>query len=217
MALLASALYTICDMTDPVVSDTAPSSPTTDLLWMDTGSSPQQLKRWDGTAWVATGADPDTYFTKTETTSKLSLLDDKIKSTVTSIETVQDALNNKADIATIEELSTQLSQTATDLVAVISRTTSLEGGQDATDELLATYQLTFRIDASGVTIGKSDSDFDMHMDNTQLQFRQSGNVIAYISNNKLYIASAEVTSDLKIGSYIWRSMKDGSLGLLYKS
>ena len=35
-----------------VQSNVAPANPTTDTLWIDTGSSPNSLKRWDGTKWV---------------------------------------------------------------------------------------------------------------------------------------------------------------------
>ena len=35
---------------------TSPSSPTTDMLWLDTSLSPNILKRWTGSAWTAMGA-----------------------------------------------------------------------------------------------------------------------------------------------------------------
>lgn len=35
------------------VSDTAPSSPATNDIWIDTSTSPMTMKRWDGSAWVS--------------------------------------------------------------------------------------------------------------------------------------------------------------------
>lgn len=35
---------------------TAPAAPSTDMLWLDTSLSPNILKRWTGSAWVAMGA-----------------------------------------------------------------------------------------------------------------------------------------------------------------
>lgn len=153
--------------------------------------------------------------TNTTLASNIEMLQDQINTTVTQITQAENALTGKADSAQVEELTTQLQQTASDLTVIIGKTTALEGGQAAVQSALEAYQLSFRVDAEGVTIGKSNSDFDMHMDNTQLQFRQNGRVIAYISNNKLYISDAEITNSLQIGHYTWKILQDGSMGLMF--
>ena len=58
----------------------------------------------------------------------------------------------------------ELKQTSQSITAIISQVAGLEGASDAADALLAQYQLFFRIDASGVTIGKSNSGFDVRID-----------------------------------------------------
>lgn len=49
--MIAAAQHTIVDLTDPIVSGTAPASPVLDMLWLDTSENPSVLKRWTGAAW----------------------------------------------------------------------------------------------------------------------------------------------------------------------
>ncbi len=50
--MIATAQYTIVDLLDPVQQGTAPLSPVTGMLWLDTSTTPETLKRWDGSGWV---------------------------------------------------------------------------------------------------------------------------------------------------------------------
>lgn len=127
---------------------------------------------------------------------------------------IESALGNKADQETVLRLSTELTQTAQGITAVINRVETVESENAEVGEILAAYQLTFRIDASGVTIGKSNSDFDVRIDNEKLSFRENGQEIAYVSNSQLFITAAEITQSLTIGNYRFSRMEDGSLALL---
>ena len=127
---------------------------------------------------------------------------------------IESALGNKADQETVLRLSTELTQTAQGITAVINRVEAVEGENAEVGEILAAYQLTFRIDADGVTIGKSSSGFDVRIDNEKLSFRENGQEIAYVSNSQLFIAAAEITQSLTIGNYRFSRMEDGSLALL---
>ena len=51
--MLTQAQYTIVDLSDPVISGTAPANPAVDMLWLDTSQVPAILKRWSGTEWEA--------------------------------------------------------------------------------------------------------------------------------------------------------------------
>lgn len=204
------------------VQSNPPSLPAVDMLWLDTSAVPQVIKKWNGTEWEITGLDPDNYYDKERVDSietllnaNIDILKDQVTTTVSQITQIESALDGKADSSSVEELSTQLKQTAENFVFIVNKTNELEGGQEAIENILETYQLTFKIDADGVTIAKSGSDFDMHMDNTQLQFRQKGNVVAYVSNDKLFINRAEILSEMKIGGYMWQKMEDSSLSLMY--
>lgn len=127
---------------------------------------------------------------------------------------IETALEGKAEQETVLRLSTELTQTAQGITAVINRVEAVEGENAEVGEILAAYQLTFRMDADGVTIGKSNSGFDVRIDNEKLSFRESGQEIAYVSNSQLFITAAEITQSLTIGNYRFSRMEDGSLALL---
>ena len=127
---------------------------------------------------------------------------------------IESALEGKAEQETVLRLSTELTQTAQGITAVINRVEAVESENAEVGEILAAYQLTFRMDADGVTIGKSNSGFDVRIDNEKLSFRESGQEIAYVSNSQLFITAAEITQSLTIGNYRFSRMEDGSLALL---
>ncbi len=127
---------------------------------------------------------------------------------------IESALGDKAEQETVLRLSTELTQTAQGITAVINRVAAVEGENAEVGEILAAYQLTFRMDAEGVTIGKSNSGFDVRIDNEKLSFRENGQEIAYVSNSQLFITAAEITQSLTIGNYRFSRMEDGSLALL---
>ena len=52
MAIISVGQITISDFNDIDISNTAPSSPATNQLWLDSSVVPNQLKRWDGSKWV---------------------------------------------------------------------------------------------------------------------------------------------------------------------
>lgn len=130
------------------------------------------------------------------------------------LEGLQSAMAGKADQETVLRLSTELTQTAQGITAVINRVEAVEDESAEAGEILAAYRLTFRLDAEGVTIGKSDSGFDVRIDNEKLSFRENGQEIAYVSNSQLFITAAEITQSLTIGNYRFSRMEDGSLALL---
>lgn len=51
----------------------------------------------------------------------------------------------------------------------------------------------------GIDLGKIDSPFTATLDNTKLAFKQDGDEVAYISNNKMHITNAEIKDTLRIG------------------
>lgn len=73
---------------------------------------------------------------------------------------------------------------------------------DGVNEAKAYTETYIRESANGIEIGKSDSPYSVELSNSQLSFLNSGVVIAYISGNKLYITSAEVTQELKVGKFL---------------
>lgn len=80
--------------------------------------------------------------------------------------------------------------------------------QDKTDELgniIAENQSVLeeyiRFKGALIELGRVGNDFTAELSNTELAFKQNGQKIAYISNNKLYITDAEVQNKLVIGKF----------------
>lgn len=65
-------------------------------------------------------------------------------------------------------------------------------------------------------LGELDSSFKLRITNTATQFLDGSTVVAYVSNNKLYIDQAEVLSELQLGNFIWKKRSNGNLGLMWK-
>lgn len=58
--MIAVGQFTIVDLNDITTSSTAPFNPTLNMLWLDTNTN--ELKKWNGTSWVAaTKYTDDTY------------------------------------------------------------------------------------------------------------------------------------------------------------
>lgn len=146
----------------------------------------------------------------------LTVLADQLASQVKRVQEMQDALTGKADGAALTELATRITQTAEAIRAEVVRGDNLAAGLDEANKALASYKMSFQLDADGVTIAASNSKIDLHLANDRLEFRQNGQVVAYVSNERLYIGSAEVTDSLVVGNYEIKHMADGSLGVLYR-
>ena len=94
----ADLLAQITQSDQIAVANAAPENPAENALWLDTSVQPNELKRWNGTAWEACGADVDlsAFYTKTE-------MDTRFEQTGAAI-----AL--KADKTEITTLSTRIEQ-----------------------------------------------------------------------------------------------------------
>ena len=69
-----------------------------------------------------------------------------------------------------------------------------------------------------IVLGREDSDFQLRITNTSMDFMQGTEKIAYLTNHQLYIQSSVVTDELKIGAgagYIWKKRSNNHLGLRY--
>lgn len=69
-----------------------------------------------------------------------------------------------------------------------------------------------------IILGREDSDFQLRITNTSMDFMQGTEKIAYLTNHQLYIQSSVVTDELKIGAgtgYIWQKRGNNHLGLRY--
>ena len=75
------------------------------------------------------------------------------------------------------------------------------------------FEEYIRFKGAQIELGKVGNDFTTEIDNEALRFKQSGQTIAYISNNKLYITDTEITNSLRIGNFMWLPRTNGNLSL----
>lgn len=138
----------------------------------------------------------------------------------------------KGEYGSLEQAYTSaINQTAQGISLEVERVENIvtgydiEGLADDLDDLqskIETY-MTFDFDTTGLKIGKQGSRFDTVITNSELQFRDSGNVVAYINDNKLYITVAEIKEKLTIGNenrgyYDWQlEPSNNSLSLVRRS
>lgn len=82
---------------------------------------------------------------------------------------------------------------------------------DATEEQLQTISKYIRFDNGNIILGETGNELTLHISNNSIDFMQSGNRVAYFSNNKLYVTDAEILSSLRIGSFAFIPRDNGSL------
>lgn len=94
--MLTTAQITIRDETDVLISSKAPLAPVLNMLWLDTSSDPNQMRRWNGSEWVLCSqtADLSAYYTKEEMNTRLEQTDA--------------ALALKADTSTVSSLGARV-------------------------------------------------------------------------------------------------------------
>lgn len=132
------------------------------------------------------------------------------------------ALDAKADSTNVENslsamstmiggVSSNVDQVRTDLTGV---TDNLDGRVSEIESHVtigsnALGQPSITLDAMG---GTSDiSGMSAELTNTALSFLDHGNVVSYISNQKMYITEAEITESMALGNFAFIPLSDGSL------
>ena len=81
MGKIAIAQITIADLSDPIISGSAPSNPVNDMLWLDTSVSPNVLKRYSNGAWIV--VNDTSNLVERIATAEQKITDDAIVATVT--------------------------------------------------------------------------------------------------------------------------------------
>ena len=140
-------------------------------------------------------------------TTKLYDLSSQVNTNASSFQQFADSINatiintmvGSGEWAGLTEEMTAIKATATGLSMDVSKVTqNLDG-------FMAEYHTYFTATADGLRISKSGSEFATLLSDTKLSFTQSGEEVAYIQYNKLYITEAWVKSGLSIESATNRS------------
>ena len=140
-------------------------------------------------------------------TTKLYDLSSQVNTNASSFQQFADSINatiintmvGSGEWAGLTEEMTAIKATATGLSMDVSKVTqNLDG-------FMAEYHTYFTATADGLQISKSGSEFATLLSDTKLSFTQSGEEVAYIQYNKLYITEAWIKSGLSIESSTNRS------------
>lgn len=85
-----------------IKSNTAPSNPATDQLWIDTSKTPQIMRRWNGTAWIDLSPTQASQIGAVSTTTY-----------TTDITNINNTLSQKASVTTVNTLSGRVDKAET--------------------------------------------------------------------------------------------------------
>lgn len=181
---------------------------------------PKLEKGKKATDWTPSAEDIQASIIKSQTSINDNI-DNVVKNAKEEVlKNVKDNYTLSSDFKALSStVSSQLSQTASDITASFS--TAQEYAREVDGQLqkfkdeFSTY---IRFSSSGMEIGKTNSVFTSKLDNTKLAFCQNGEEIAYISNNKMYITTADIEDELRIGDktlgyFVWIQGSAGNLSL----
>ena len=89
----------------------------------------------------------------------------------------------------------------------------LDAANNATNQKFGEISKYIRFVDGKIILGETGNELTLTIQNDRVSFQQSGNEVAYFSNNNLYIKRAEVLTTLRIGNYEWTPRNDGGLAL----
>lgn len=217
-----------------LVQPTSPSATyqRPNVLWIDTAGGGAVPKTWDGTHWAtvtydgaaeaaqdaaeAQQAADEAWAALTQATQ------DALKSVQQAADEAQSTANGLAQtVTTIESQITELEQTnegwSFNFQTIQEELTQLG------DEVSTTYyeQLKYIKFIDGeIWLGRDpdpgQDDFKVVISNERIRFLQNNVEVAYLSNNKLFVTSAQILSDLQLGAFAFFPRENGSLSFRLK-
>ena len=173
-----------------------------------------------------------TYTTKTEFNQKVLDYDEEIGEISSIVESHTDSISNLSiDVGEIsttvynnnetiteelnkykQEVSTQFTQTKDNFNFKFDSLTQLvDNVSDTESEHYQELHRYIRFVNGVIILGEEGNPLTAELSNSRLSFKQNGTEVAYISNNKLYITSSEITTDLMLGNFGFGPKSNGSL------
>lgn len=133
--------------------------------------------------------------------------------------TANDALpkDEAKDIYTTQlEMSKTNSELRLDFTKSIASATAdmqskLYESNTATTQKFGEISKYIRFVDGNIVLGETGSELTLTVQNDRISFQQSGNEVAYFSNNNLYIRIAEVLKTLRVGNFEFAPRYDGGL------
>jgi hypothetical protein len=215
--IVARTSAIVFDLNDPMVSDTAPTSPKEGQLWLDMSVSPSVLKMWDGTQWVKSGyqdgnivytQQPDNY-----TKGDLWILS----------EDDEDIFGELCAGTMLKAITTS---------SVFDRSHWVDVDKEATEQKKNIKQYFLFNTTTGLRIGQSDDKFYVNISSTRMSFCENPlvqssttnevidpNEVVSISNQAAKIKNLTVEDgatfncEIKFWNFILTQESNGSLSL----
>jgi len=101
-----------------------------------------------------------------------------------------------------EELNTRIDDTASQLEEQLSEEVNrLDETIEETNTSLEEVRKHFSFTAEGLTIGETGSPFSITISNDQIDFVDTGQVVAYINGQKMYISTVEILDSIVVGRH----------------
>ena len=181
------------------VGGTAPSDKT--KMWYDTNSS--LLKKYDESSgdWIVVNdASDDINSSAQAITAAYTSSIEKVKNSITS--SVDVAVSRiDSNEKTIDTLSSQIQQNAG---AITATTNTVKSMTDSLSGYTTKVEIRewARFSNGVLELGKSSSNFNTKLSNTELGFYEIGKRIAFISNQELNITKARILDKMYIGDYL---------------
>jgi len=192
-------------------SNTAPSNPAVNQLWLDTSVTPNILRRWSGSAWVKatpTNAGEVGAYTKTETDSKLATkanqsdvdtLTTRISTAETSITQLSNEITLKASQSEVDTLVNRVSNTESQL--------TIQAGQIATkvekDGVISAINQS--AESIKITASKVDITGAVTFSSLSSTLQQSFNADGTVKTSRL---SGTIPDSQIDSAVIWNTIRD---------
>lgn len=164
--------------------------------------------------------------------SKIDILDKSIQSLVVHKDAsgeyqssmIQDETGWHFDITSItNDISKSLTGLNSAAQAIENNSNAIEGVQSDIDDIAAkTAYITITQTEDGnpyMELGASSNDFKLGISNTSIDFMDSSTVVAYVSNQQLYIGRATVKNEFKIGEgggFVFKKRANGNMGIRWE-
>lgn len=128
-------------------------------------------------------------------------------------ETIRDEVYLKDDVdALISSTSTTFTRTAEDFefrfTEVSKNIDDVAAGADAKFEEISQY---IRFVDGNIVLGEEGNTLTLQIANDRISFLDSGQEVAYFSNNKLYVTDGEFLHSLQLGSFAYMPRSNGNL------
>ena len=160
-----------------------------------------------------------------EAESQITVLADSIKNLVTD-ENGTSMMTQTSDGWTfnISGIQTALNDATENIQNIQGDVTEAEAAIDQANSLIndianKTAYIVMKTDEEGdpyIELGREDNEFKLRITNTSVDFMQGSNRVAYVTNQQLYIETAVIKNELRIGEspgFIWKTRANGNMGL----